>query len=52
MSKSLAATLADVSERIEKHGGTRRMNESATKTALIEPVPDALGWYVRDVDEV
>ncbi len=52
MSKPLTAALRLVAERIEKHSGTRRLNESATKVSLIDPILEALGWDVRDVDEV
>lgn len=45
----LPQTLADVRKRIAKN---RKMNELATRAALIDPVLAALGWDVMDPDEV
>jgi predicted type IV restriction endonuclease len=52
MSKPLLAAIRLVADRIEKHSGTRRLHESATRASLIDPILEALAWDVRDVDEV
>ena len=51
MPPRLTSTQPEVSTRIEELGASRRINESATKTWLIGPALDALGWDVRDVDD-
>lgn len=48
----LRETLAEVRQRIARHGGSRKLGEENTKATLIEPVLRALGWDVEDVDEV
>lgn len=50
--KLLSQALHHVAEQIQKHGSTKRLNESGTKASLIEPVLAALGWDVKDIDEV
>lgn len=45
----LDRTLADVRKRIAKRP---KLNENDTKATLIEPILQALGWDVHDVDEV
>lgn len=47
----LAETIASVAAKTRKYGG-RRLGEQNTKASLIEPVLEALGWDIRDPDEV
>lgn len=44
--------LAEVRSRIGRYRGSRSLNEQETKATLIEPVLQALGWDVHDVEEV
>jgi len=48
----LTSTLAEVRSRIGRYKGSRSLNEQETKATLIEPVLQALGWDVHDVEEV
>jgi predicted type IV restriction endonuclease len=47
----LQATIRDVIAKIQKYHG-RSLGEENTKASLIEPVLEALGWDIRDPDEV
>jgi hypothetical protein len=47
----LLATVRDVVSKIRRYQD-RSMGESNTKASLIEPILEALGWDVRDPDEV
>jgi hypothetical protein len=47
----LLAALRDVAERIRRYQG-RNLLEEDTKASLIEPVLEALGWNIREPDEV
>jgi hypothetical protein len=44
-------TIREVVAKIQKYQG-RTLGEENTKTSLIEPVLEALGWNIRDPDEV
>lgn len=49
------ATLQEVIQSVSakvKRFGDRRLGEQNTKASLIEPVLEALGWDIRDPDEV
>jgi len=48
---SLSETLAEVRRRIQQ-SSRRHLNEQNTKATLIEPVLQALGWNVEDIEEV
>lgn len=45
----LKATLDAVRAEIARH---RRLNETTTRAVLIDPVLEALGWNIRDMEEV
>src|SRR6476619_3335919 len=47
----LVQTIRDVAAKIQRFQG-RSLGEQNTKATLIEPVLEALGWDVRDPDEV
>jgi hypothetical protein len=47
----LARTIEAAAQKIRRFKD-RRIGEQNTKTSLIEPVLEALGWDVRDPDEV
>lgn len=49
--QGLLQVLTTVAAKVRKHRG-RAMGEQNTKASLIEPVLEALGWDVRDPDEV
>lgn len=48
----LRAALQQVRTRIARLGRTPRINEQNTKATLIEPLIQALGWDLGDLDEV
>lgn len=48
---TLADTIATVATKARKFSG-RKLGEQNTKASLIEPVLEALGWDIRDPDEV
>jgi len=48
----LTSALAEVRNRIGRYRGSRSLNEQETKATLIEPVIQALGWDVHDVEDV
>jgi len=43
---------ASTVSKIRRYLAAKSLNESETKNALIEPVLEALGWDVRDMDQV
>lgn len=47
----LLDTIRSVAARVKKHG-ERRLGEQNTKAALVEPILEALGWDIREPDEV
>jgi hypothetical protein len=47
----LLDTIRSVAARVKKHG-ERRLGEQNTKAALVEPLLEALGWDIREPDEV
>ncbi|WP_018638772.1 restriction system modified-DNA reader domain-containing protein [Parafrankia elaeagni] len=51
MARTLLETLGDCVRRLERYGG-QRIGEQNTKASLIEPVIEALGWDIHDLDEV
>ena len=51
MSDTLRETIRKIGIRIQKYQ-ERSLGEQNTKASLIEPVLEALGWDVRDPDEV
>src|SRR5438105_2650682 len=50
-SGELQATIRGVVEKLGRFQG-RNLGEQNTKASLIEPVLEALGWDIRDPDEV
>jgi hypothetical protein len=49
--KKLAQIIKETSSKLDKWR-RRSLNEASTRTILIEPILEALGWDVRDPDEV
>ncbi len=47
----LRETLQDVAAKVRRYQ-TKRIGEQNTKASLIEPVLEALGWDIRDFEEV
>src|SRR3954462_8943451 len=50
-SSKLQASIRDVVEKIGRFQD-RNLGEQNTKASLIEPILEALGWDIRDPDEV
>lgn len=49
--QKLLETTSSVVSRIRKYGD-RKLGEQNTKASLVEPILEALGWDIRDPDEV
>ncbi|HUV85981.1 MAG TPA: type I restriction endonuclease [bacterium] len=49
--KKLAQNINDISAKLDKWR-RRSLNEASTRTIIIEPILEALGWDIRDPDEV
>ncbi|MEX5636817.1 restriction endonuclease [Parafrankia sp. FMc2] len=52
MARTLHETLGDCVRRLERYTRGQRIGEQNTKASLIEPVIEALGWDIHDLDEV
>jgi len=50
--KKAISSLVETFKRYESEGKLAGLNESNTKAAFIEPLFEALGWNVRDLEEV
>jgi predicted type IV restriction endonuclease len=50
--QDLREAVAEIAARVARHRGPRRIGEQNTKAAFIEPLIAALGWDVKDFDEV
>ena len=54
LDETLRRTIRDCAKRLDGYGsmGSKPLNEANTKSGLIEPTLQALGWDIHDPDEV
>ncbi|WP_261555907.1 restriction endonuclease [Frankia tisae] len=52
VARTLQETLKECAERLRRYRHGQRIGEQNTKASLIEPVIEALGWDIHDLDEV
>ncbi|EIV94885.1 putative type IV restriction endonuclease [Frankia sp. QA3] len=52
VARTLQETLKECADRLGRYRHGRRIGEQNTKASLIEPVIEALGWDIHDLDEV
>ncbi len=52
VARTLQETLKECAERLGRYRQGQRIGEQNTKASLIEPVIEALGWDIHDLDEV